>query len=114
LEEFYSQYGGELPHRIRDGLPRKLAYAREYTEVELEPPADDEQYAPAEDIRVKVQHTFYMAVPYANWVFSKLQDGVELDFAPGQYGMKIYSHCRLTNEGEQDFVDIEEFPREDE
>lgn len=110
MDRLYSQYDRDMPHRISDGLPRKLAYAREYTEVELELPGDDEQYGPSEDLRVKVKHTFYLAVPYANWVFSKLEDGVELDFAPSQYGLNMYAHCRLTNEGEQDFIEIEEFP----
>ncbi len=110
MEHLYSCYDKQLPERVSDGMGRKLAYARRYTEVELEPPADGEQYGESEDLRVKVKHTFYLAVPYAAWVFSKLEDGEKLDFAPGQYGLNMYAHCRLTNEGSQDFIETEEFP----
>jgi hypothetical protein len=59
---------------------------------------------------VKVEHTLYMSVPYANWLFSKLDDdGVELRFGEGEYGMIIRATCYMPNEGQQDYVDVEVF-----
>jgi len=113
LESFFERYGEPTPYWVRAHLGRKLRYADEYTTVELEPPAQGGKYAAHEDLRVTVRHTFYMAIPYANRAFSSLAggDGVALGFGQGEYGMVIRATCRLTNEGEQDYVDIEPFPR---
>jgi hypothetical protein len=97
-----------------EGLDRRLGYADAYTEVVLDPPANGaSSYAPAEDLRVNVRHDFYLSVPYAARVFSRVAgDGLSLDFGAGHYAIRMRSACRLTNEGEQDFVDVESFPRD--
>ena len=38
--------------------------------------------------------------------------GVELPFGSNEYGMEITASYTLPNEGVQDYVDIEEFPRD--
>jgi hypothetical protein len=70
-------------------------------------------YAPGEDLRIHVKHDFYLSVPYAARVFSKVVgDGMQLDFGQGQFALTIYADCTLTNEGEQDFVEMEKFPKD--
>jgi hypothetical protein len=111
LEEFFDGYGQRAPGWVDGRIGRKLQYAQDHTEVDLHPPADGLTYAPHEDLRVTVRHTFYLSVPYANWVFRHLDrdDGVDLDFGDGEYGMVITASCTLTNEGVRDYVDIERF-----
>jgi hypothetical protein len=60
---------------------------------------------------VAVRHTFYLAVPYAARIFAMFPGGVKLDFGDGEYGTVIPASCVLPNEGVQDYVDIEMFPR---
>jgi len=110
LERFFDLYGRSVPGWVRRHFARKMYYADENTTVELAPPADGQKYGEHEDLSVKVQHTLYLSVPYANWLFATLmRDGVDLDFGTGEYGMNIHATCRLTNEGVQDFVDVESF-----
>jgi len=113
LDRFFSSYGKETPPWVHAYLGRKMRYADENTLVEIEPPEEDETYAHNEDIGVKVTHTFYMSVPYANKLFSYASGGVELDFAAGEYGMVMRATSYLTNEGVRDWVEIEKFPPEE-
>jgi hypothetical protein len=70
-------------------------------------------YAPGDYVRVRVRHDFYLSVPYAALLFSKLAgDGMQLDFGQGNYALIMRADCTLTNEGDQDFVDVERFPRD--
>lgn len=114
LQRFFELYGAEVPGWVRKNLGRKLAYANDQTDVEVSPPANGVSYAPNEDIEVRVHHTFYLSVPYGSAIFARLvrTDSRKLDFARGEYGLRIHARCRLTNEGEQDYVDIEPFPRQ--
>jgi len=110
LERFFSQYGQNAPGWARrDYLAPKLRYADDYTFVRLTGPEDGRAYKPREDIEVTVTHTLYLSVPYANRVFSALADGVTLDFADGEYGLRIKAASRLPNEGVQDWIDAETF-----
>jgi hypothetical protein len=111
LEKFFKTYNRKPPGWIRAHLGRKLRYALDHTSVDLAPPENGDTYGPAEDIHVSVDHTFYLAVPYASGLFYKAdRDGVELDIGTGEYGIVIRVACTLTNEGVQDYVDVEEFP----
>ena len=114
LDRFFSSYRAETPPWVHVYLGRQMRYAEENTRVEVEPPDDGEIYGANEDIGVKVTHTCYMAVPYANKLFSLVEDGVELDFADGEYGMIMRATSYLTNEGVRDWVEIEKFPPEEE
>lgn len=106
LAEFFRRRGTDAPGWLDDRWGRKLTYADEQTIVEVSTPEDGLKYAPFEDITVRVEHTFYLAVPYAARVFASLDsdDGVELSFAPGEYGTVIRAACTLTNEGDRDFI----------
>ena len=114
LREFFEQYNEDAPGWAdHEDLARMVSYAEEHTAVSLASPADGRQYGPHEDLRVSVKHTFYLSVPYANWLFTHLDpDGVELGFGPGEYGMVMRASCRLTNEGVRDYVDTEKFTAE--
>ncbi len=96
-------------------LARKMQYAQDSTEVTVDPPerGRGSLYGEKEDIHVTVRHTLYMSVPYANTVFAEVVGGVELPFGDGEYGMVVVADCSLTNEGAQDYLDIEEFPSQD-
>jgi hypothetical protein len=113
ISSLLGQYGRTVPNWVAGSLGRRLYYADAYTEVTLAAPKwDDEFYMPHEDLEVSVKHVYYLSVPFAGKMFSKLsgEDGVELDFAPGEWGVIMRSACRLTNEGVPDWVTIEEFP----
>jgi len=112
LEEFFTAYGTETPGWVRANLERKWQYANDYTFVELAPPLSGDLYGDAEDIQVSVRHTFYLAVPVARSIFAALDDGVELDIGIGEYGLIMRATCALTNEGVQDYVDEETFPKD--
>jgi hypothetical protein len=131
LTTFFAQYGKQPPTWIANRLTRKFTYADEYTTVDMNAPVNPPKYRPygradrlqypnlqqadyvPEDLTVRVHHTLYLSVPYAAWLFAKASaDGVALDFGHNQYGMKIDVPCTLTNEGVQDYVDVESFPRQ--
>ncbi len=105
LERFFDNYDTPTPWWVDSYIARKLQYALDHTEVEVSPPARRGYYAPDEDIRVQVRHTFYLSVPYAGKLFATFDDdGRELDFGAGEYGIVIRAACTLTNEGVVDFV----------
>lgn len=110
LESVFSAYGEDAPGWIDGRIGRKLRYARDHTSVTVDPPENGWRYAPGEDIKVTVEHTLYMPVPYANWLFGELdEDGVELRSGQGEYGMVIRATCFMTNEGTTDVIEVEEF-----
>jgi len=117
LDALFGSFGKDTPGWVHEYLGRKLQYAEDYTEVELVPPVlNKTHYGVHEDLRVRVHHTFYMAVPFAGRLFALLggDDGVELDFGSGQsgeYGILIHTVSRLTNEGVRDYVEPERFQR---
>ncbi|MDP6633654.1 MAG: hypothetical protein QGG42_02030 [Phycisphaerae bacterium] len=114
LEEFFTAYGKPTPGWVRANLQRKWKYAIDHTFVELSPPISGDLYGEDEDVLVRVEHTFYLSVPIARTIFKALSgdDGVELDIGIGEYGMVMRATCSLTNEGVQDYVDEETFPKD--
>lgn len=112
LEEFFTAYGKPTPGWVRANLERKWQYASDHTFVELAPPISSDLYGEAEDIQVTVRHTFYLSVPVARTIFAALDEGVELDIGIGEYGLIMHATCTLTNEGVQDYVDEETFPKD--
>lgn len=111
LEEYFRGLGQQTPHWVRAMVGRKWQYADTHTDVMLDPPLNKVTYAPAEDLVVTVQHTFYLAVPYARRLFAVGNDGVTMSLSGGtDYGTKIRATCRLTNEGVQDYIDVEKWP----
>ena len=114
LNRFFSAYGTATPGWVNDDLGIRYRYALDQTTITLTPPADTTKnlYADNEDLRVIVDHAFYLAVPYAAYIFSQLgTDGVVLPFGTNEYGTRIRAASSLTNEGAQDLVDVEVFPR---
>jgi len=111
LERFFGSAGIDTPHWLYSNLGQRLRYAEDYTQMELAPPANGTEYAPNEDLRVNLRHDFYLSVPYAAYIFSQLaRDGVRLGFGASEYATVIRATCTLTNEGAQDYVDVEQFP----
>ncbi len=115
LGNLFEAYGRDVPQWLvnEEYLSRKLGYAEMYTNVELAPPENGSTYGDFEDLLVRLEHTLYLSVPYANALFAKVlvpDDGRELDFAPGEYGLVIRANCRLVNNGVRDFVEVEQFP----
>jgi len=113
LARLFGQYQRKEPKWAHDYLGRKLQYAREHTQVYVDPPRPEEteMYAANADIHVTVEHDLYLAVPYANRVFAAVGGGRKLEFASGEYALEMRVESHLTSEGVQDFIDIEEFPR---
>ena len=72
-------------------------------------------YGEHEEVRVKVEHTFYLAIPYAARIFHEIadrappNDGRELSFGSGEYGVVIRAASSMVNQGVQDYVEVEEF-----
>lgn len=121
VKRFLSFHSITKPEWVDERLSRKLAYAAEYTDVGVSPPeprtdpaeADEDGYFDDnEDVHVYISHTFYMSVPTGAKVFSLFPGGVDLPFGTNEFGMEIKASCTLPNEGVQDYVDVEEFPRD--
>jgi hypothetical protein len=112
LDDFFTAYGEETPGWVKANLERKWKYAVENTVVELAPPVSGDLYGDDEDIQVSIEHVFYLSVPVARTIFAALDDGVELDIGEGEYGLIMRATCTLTNEGVQDYVDEETFPKD--
>lgn len=112
LQSYFTRYGGTTPYWVTAHLGRKLSYALANTQVEVKPPLNGPAFGPREDIEVVVRHNFYMAIPYANRLFAALgsADNIRLPFGQNEWAMAMTARCRLTNEGEQNYVDIETFP----
>ncbi len=102
--------GSPVPGWLDDRLGRKWSYAREFTTVDVSPPAEPPAYGEHEDLVVTVEHVYYLSVPYANRLLARLDsDGTQIDAGDGGWGMRIRATCRLPNEGPQDYVDVETF-----
>lgn len=113
LARFFGQYGQDVPRWVENNLGRRWQYAMDHTRVALAPPLNEVTYREHEDLRVTVEHTFYLSVPYAARLLAAMDadDGVELDFGSGQYGTVIRATCTLPNEGVHDYIDVEPFPQ---
>ena len=109
LTRFYTLYGAEVPGWIGNMLPGKYEYAWEHTEVALHPPANGQIYGDNEELRVWLRHTVYLSVPYASRVFAMLGAGGEL--SEGGFGTDVEVTYTLTNQGVEDEIDVEQFPR---
>ncbi|MDY7009474.1 MAG: TadE family protein [Planctomycetota bacterium] len=113
LERFWQLYGSSAPNWVQTMLAGKYRYAWNFTEVSLSDPAGGGAYGDHETINVQVRHRLYLSVPYADLVFS-LIDGEELPGASGHYAMIVNAGCSLTNQGVEDEIDVEQFPRYEE
>lgn len=106
LGRFFELSGSNVPRWIETMLAAKVTYAWDYTDVELFGPDDGLVYGDHEDLRVRVRHTLYLPVPYANRIF-----GSELPAGAGDYGTTVEATYALTNCGVVDEIDQERFPR---
>jgi len=128
LKGVFQRYSAAEPRWLNDDrrpgeyLGRKLAYADQYTAVTMlrraslpgEPPEYAEldhpySYQEHEEVRVTVDHVFFLAVPYASKVFAALGDGSELTGGPGLRGLSLKAACSLTNEGAANYIEVETF-----
>jgi Flp pilus assembly protein TadG len=125
LKTFYDAYARVAPNWVdQKYLGSKWSYANAYTDAKLlvrsAPDNPDSDYRemnfwkvfqPAEEVRVQVEHEFYLSVPYANRFFFALLkgDSRELDFGEGQYALALRAEVSLTNEGVRDFIVEENF-----
>ena len=110
------------PYWLRAQVGRKWFYADNHTKVELvvgdvKAPmqnwvAHSSTYGRDEEVVVRVSHVFYLSIPGVRRLFALGSDGVNLNL-PGssgpEYGTIIRATCRLSNEGVQDYVDVETF-----
>lgn len=106
IERFYQLYGMGVPGWVQTMLPGKFAYAWNHTSVWVDPPANGETYGDHETIKVHVRHDLYLPVPYVNRIF-----GDVLCSKCGDYATRVDASCALTNQGVQDEIDVETFPR---
>ena len=120
VQTFLSLQGVNQPVWVDERLSRKLSYAAAYTKVTVDPPEPktdpgnekDGYFDDNEDVHVHLTHTFYLSVPIASRIFSLVSGGVDLPFGDGEYGTNITAEYTLPNEGVQDYVDIETFPKD--
>jgi len=106
LDRFFASYDRATPRWVATVLAAKYEYAWDYTEVTLRPPADGEKYADHEDLSVGVRHMLYLSVPYAKRIF-----GGEMPAGDGDYATEAFATYTLTNQGVEDEIDVEVFPR---
>ena len=121
IEHFMSLYSVSQPAWADERLSRKLAYAAQFTDVSVAPPEprtnpaemdENGQFDDNEDVHVTLTHTFYLAIPTGARIFSMFPGGVALPFGENEYGMEMTASYTMPNEGVQDYVDIEVFPRD--
>jgi len=120
VTRFLSLQDLDKPTWADERLSRKLAYAADHTEVTIDPPrpreagdVKDGYFQDNEDVRVTVRHTFYLSVPTAAKFFRYVvPGGVDLEFGDGEYGTVMTASYAMPNEGVQDYVDIETFPKD--
>jgi hypothetical protein len=113
VDSIFRAYGEETPHWARTMLDRKMNYAEQNTTVKLDEPdiwyTNNVwgEYGEAELLRVRVEHTLYLGIPYAQALFAKMdRSGTS---GGGSYGIRVYARAILTNEGEPDNVEVENF-----
>jgi hypothetical protein len=106
IRTFFERSGKIPPRWVETMLEPKFQYAWDFTEVTLFPPANGAIYGDHEDLSVRVRHVIYLAVPYANRIF-----GQELAGGSGDYGTEAEATYALTNQGIEDDIDVEQFPR---
>ena len=109
--QFYEQSSLRPPNWIRTRLASQLRYAEEFTEVTLDPPRTGDTYGDHEDLTVRVKHLLYLSVPYANQLFGLARSGRALPGDSGEYATEIVTSHTLTNQGVEDDIDVEIFPR---
>ncbi len=124
LKSFFDDYDVDPPGWLRsDKLGRMMNYAEEHTQIELMQRVDMGQdeppeyhtlsypyiYGEHEEVRVVVRHKFYLAVPYADWLFHQMGKANGVDLGDGYFGLMIDAATSLTNEGTQDYIEIEKF-----
>ncbi len=110
LRRFYELYDEPVPGWIENHLPAKYEYAWNNTDVAIYPPEDGEEYGDAEDLRVRTRHTLYLSVPYARHVFAAFGAAREIS-ADGAIGSDVEVTYTLTNQGVDDIIEVEQFPR---
>lgn len=109
MRDFYAQSNKNTPGWIANMYKAKYDYANTYTKTTLIEPINGSVYGDRENLTVRVEHTFYMSVPYAKRVFAML--GVCKQIGNGDFGADMQAACTLTNEGLVDEIDVEQFPR---
>jgi hypothetical protein len=110
LEEHFGSYGESAPDWVRGHLGKKLAYAEDHTEIRLEEPDNKEAFTPHENLTVSVRHDLYLSVPYAGWLLATLDRENSVRLEEGKYALRVTTHCTLPNEGENDWIEKDEFP----
>jgi hypothetical protein len=105
-DRFYALYDRPTPRWVRTMLANKWDYALAHTEVTLIEPAVGGVYGDHEDLTVTVRHQLYLSVPYAKRLF-----GRELYGGSGHYAAEATATYTLTNQGVEDQIDVEVFPR---
>jgi len=105
-ERFFTLYGRRPPRWVHTMLADKWEYALAHTRVAISEPANGTIYGDHEDIRVSVYHDLYLSVPVARRVF-----GSELPGASGHFAAQATATYTLTNQGVEDEIDVEVFPR---
>jgi hypothetical protein len=110
LNDFFRQSDKPVPAWIANYYRAKYDYANLYTQATLYDPLVPPAYGDHEDLTVRVNHTFYLSVPYARAVFYWVPNFARpLD--SGGYGIDMEATCTLTNQGVVDKIDVEVFPR---
>ncbi len=108
--EQYESYGMDVPRWLLRVVGRKMAYAEEYTTVELEEPDGGEYYGEKELIGVHVRHQLYLGIPYGNQLYAAMDPtGQSLAFDGGVYSVEIHALGLLPNEGVRDYIEEETF-----
>ena len=114
-DRFYALSNRKTPKWVHTMLAGKWEYALAYTRVDLVDPAEDEEdedlnvpkYGDHEDLTVTVRHELYLSVPIAKHVFGRpLVGGSGYDYATA-----TSATYTLTNQGQEDQIDVEVFPR---
>jgi hypothetical protein len=124
MRDFFDEQGASWPWWLGPShggryLGRKLAYADDYTDVTVlqrigsafDPPEYAEprwpcEYQSHEEVRVRVEHVFYLAVPYVARVFAAVGEGRDTDAGRG---LLLTAAASATNEGQADYIPVEVF-----
>ena len=117
IKTYYADYGETPPNWTGQHVSLKAAYAYQYTSARLRPSKQGSNvYQWFEDLTVDVTHQYYLAVPFADAIFTDGGNAKAVEYYKGSWKQvdpakagrttTISASCTLNNEGVSDVIPV--------